>query len=682
MFAAVGSLPPVLTTETLIGGVFRIISIIGEGGMGAVYLVDHVTLNRRFALKVLSPQLVDHQNWLRFQAEARTLAALNHPIFVKVYDLGIHEKALPFYSMDFLNGRSLEEILVEDGPMPVNDAIEIFIEILDGLAYAHRNGIVHRDLKPGNIMVCSVNGTRVVKVLDFGISKLLNTSNAQKQDLTAVGEIFGSPFYMSPEQCIGGTIDGRADIYSIGCTLFEALSGFVPYESSSALETMLLHQQSDPPRLSDCATGSGISHISPDLDIVLAKCLAKLPEHRYQSAKELALDLGRVRECKEILISLHSGFESNHYWQSKPVTVGVESRRWLTVFVAIFVLFSVFAAGVLCWNYWMQARESSKSMLMQVVVDDNEKRADRGIDDMVANIDSPEAFFKEVGKPTGSELVTSPFAVVERSDGELVRRFDFPTDVLIGYFCRYDASNNSPARGRTVYLASDPLVFCPTRTIAFYPQYMKRFSPGDIAAFMLYDVDDSDLILAACSNVPDVQELRLHDCTHLTPVAVDSLNRFKNLQIVDLPRGRLTDTDLARGDWYKNIRRLKFDDAHSASVLLEKLRPVKSLKYLSLRNTVLNASDYTILGKMSSLEELDISGHSLKPKDLRQLTSLNITSLNVSRCGLSENIVPELERFKNLKHLTILPGMSELDARSFRNLSAKLSNGLRQVKVD
>lgn len=145
---------------------------------------------------------------MRFKAEAKTLAALNHPGLVKVYDLGIHGNSVPYYSMDYLVGETLEDLLVRKGPQELEYTISIFISVLDALAYAHRNNVVHRDIKPANIFMCR---NQEIKVLDFGISKLVGEK--RNQELTAVGEVFGSPYYMSPEQCRGEQIDFRSDIY-------------------------------------------------------------------------------------------------------------------------------------------------------------------------------------------------------------------------------------------------------------------------------------------------------------------------------------------------------------------------------------------------------------------------------------------------------------------------------------
>lgn len=288
----------ILEVGTTIGGVFSLVSLVGVGGMGAVYLAEHCALHKQFALKVMWPGSVNQENWSRFMAEAQIIASLNHRTLVKVYDLGLHENSLPYYSMDYLNGRTLEEVLIDDGPLLEADAIDIYLELLDGLAYAHRNGIVHRDLKPANIMLCLIDGAKAVKILDFGISKLNDSAPLKSQYLTVAGDVFGSPFYMSPEQCAGEPVDARSDIYSLGCSLFETLTGCVPFEGSNSFEIMLMHQEEKPPQLADMADGR---RLSPAINLVVAKCLAKKPAERYQSAKELAIDLARAKEGRDLL---------------------------------------------------------------------------------------------------------------------------------------------------------------------------------------------------------------------------------------------------------------------------------------------------------------------------------------------------------------------------------------------
>lgn len=190
-----------LVAGDVVGGVFAVLSLIGEGGMGSVYLVEHQSLRKQFALKIMRSESVNNESWQRFKSEAQTII-LYYFTFVKVYDLGVHENALPYYSMDYLNGRSLEEVLIDDGPLAEVDAIDIYLELLDGLAYAHRNGIVHRDSKPANIMLCSIDGARVVKILDFGISKLTDSTAGKVTAAHCCWRCFRQPFlYESRTMC-------------------------------------------------------------------------------------------------------------------------------------------------------------------------------------------------------------------------------------------------------------------------------------------------------------------------------------------------------------------------------------------------------------------------------------------------------------------------------------------------
>ncbi len=164
----------------------------------------------------MPPEQVTEIGWQRFQLEARAVAKLDHINLVRVTDLGIHEGCLPYYAMDYVDGKNLAELLAEQGPIPLKAMLEIFMQVCDRVECAHRSGILHRDLKPANIMiVASKPGPKQAKVLDFGLAKL-SKQDRSHQSLTAVGDIFGSPYYMSPEQCNGDKLDNRSDIYSLG----------------------------------------------------------------------------------------------------------------------------------------------------------------------------------------------------------------------------------------------------------------------------------------------------------------------------------------------------------------------------------------------------------------------------------------------------------------------------------
>ncbi len=668
----------VFTRGTLIGGTFRIISTIGEGGMGHVYLVDHAALNRRFALKVLSPQLVNEENWLRFQSEAKTLAALNHAIFVKVYDLGIHEHSVPYYSMDFISGRSLAEILDEDGPLPASEAIDLFIEVLDGLAYAHRNGIIHRDIKPANIMRCNNDATTSVKILDFGISKLIGTNDKTAQGLTSAGEIFGSPFYMSPEQSLGESIDSRSDIYSIGCTLFEVLSGSVPFEGSNSLETIIMHQESAPPLLSEVAPQLDLS---PSLDLVLSKCLAKRPQDRYQSAKELAIDLTRIRENKEILT-----FQGpTHNLTNSAALNGENGSKFKKIAkpqlaVAGLLLMTLGAASV--WQYFTKP---SHTFLDAPKLTDRANLDEEGFSDLesfVSNGTSADSYFDKIDTPNGSQLLTKPYSSLGIVEGTHSRLFNFPKDVLIGYYCQYDGSANRAARGKCSSPLSDRLVFCPTRTVARYPQYMKRFRSGDVEAFKIYNIKNSDLVLAACSNLSDISELRIDQCKTLTPACLSSLNKFTNLTIVNLAGTSLSGDTLAKANCWQKLTNLNLNDSKNVTAFLQKLSSINNLNQLSLHQTPLTKSDFKLIGRMSNLRYLDISGDGRTTSDLPWLTALKVNHLSMKGYPVNQPLIGLLKQFKHLERLTILTSEKMTASKDYKAFRTALKHELPKLVID
>lgn len=284
----------------VIDGKYKILSLIGKGGMGAVFKVHHVLLQKDMALKTFRSQRSSADSWQRFQREARAIARLKHQNIVEVFDFGIAGSALPYYTMELLEGESLAERLTRSGRLDAPRALPIFAEAAKALAYAHRQQIVHRDIKPGNIFLCSdsekIGAACHVKIVDFGIAKLAEEStNAEEQALTQSGTIFGSPLYMSPEQSQGLPVDQRTDVYSFGCALFETLVGAPPFAGETALATIVAHQTKVPPRLADLLPEAAVPQ---RLEQMIAKLLAKSPEKRYQTFEQVGAD---IKYCLEDL---------------------------------------------------------------------------------------------------------------------------------------------------------------------------------------------------------------------------------------------------------------------------------------------------------------------------------------------------------------------------------------------
>lgn len=287
----------------MVGGDYRLGRPIGRGGMGAVFLAEHKLIpGSHYALKLLYPHLVNEENWHRFQVEARVLARLDHPGIVKVFNFGIDKSKAdaecPFYVMEYLDGESLSSYLKnsEKQRLAVDRALALTILVAQALEFSHRHGVIHRDVKPSNIIVIDPEGKASVKLVDFGIAKevqkegLFQASPQSRQYATAPGAIFGTPYYLSPEQASGGEVGKQSDIYSLGCTLFECLTGRPPFVGENAFETISMHVSMPQPRLSEIDKGN---QFDEDLERILALALAKSPQLRYQSMAQFALDLER-----------------------------------------------------------------------------------------------------------------------------------------------------------------------------------------------------------------------------------------------------------------------------------------------------------------------------------------------------------------------------------------------------
>jgi eukaryotic-like serine/threonine-protein kinase len=261
--------------------------ILGFGGMSEVHLARDVRLHRDVAVKVLRADLArDPSFYLRFRREAQNAAALNHPSIVAVYDTGEAETPagpLPYIVMEYVDGVTLRDIVHTEGPLPPRRAIEIIADACQALNFSHQNGIIHRDVKPANIMISTTNA---VKVMDFGIARALADSG---NSVTQTAAVIGTAQYLSPEQARGDSVDARSDVYSLGCVLYEMLTGEPPFTGDSPVAVAYQHVREDPIPPSERHEG-----ISADLDAVVLKALAKNPENRYQTAAEMRTDLVRV----------------------------------------------------------------------------------------------------------------------------------------------------------------------------------------------------------------------------------------------------------------------------------------------------------------------------------------------------------------------------------------------------
>src|SRR5882724_2869896 len=269
----------------VIAGKYRVERVIGRGGMGVVVAAWHLELDQRVALKFLLPDLVERgESAERFRREARAAARIKSEHVARVIDVGTWEGA-PYMVMEYLDGRDLGSELRERGSLPIQDCVDYVLQAIEAVAEAHALGIVHRDLKPENLFLTRrVDGSRTIKVLDFGISKSIILGSIDQPSLTRTATIMGSPFYMSPEQMrTPRNVDVRSDIWALGAILYDLIGGQPPYVAETIPQLCALMLESDPSPLRQLRP-----EVPSELEAVVAGCLVKDMNKRYSSVAELA----------------------------------------------------------------------------------------------------------------------------------------------------------------------------------------------------------------------------------------------------------------------------------------------------------------------------------------------------------------------------------------------------------
>jgi serine/threonine protein kinase len=606
----------------IVGGKFKIISLVGTGGMGSVYRVEQIFLKQELALKVLDKRLVKSEVQMRrFQLEAVAAASLSHPNLVKVHDFGFLENQQPYLLMDFIRGITLAELLEKEGRLSFERARPIFVQSCEGLAFAHAKSIVHRDIKPGNIMIVPGNGPETVggvKIVDFGIAKIASHEAGEVQALTRTGEIFGSPLYMSPEQCSGAPVDHRADIYSLGCALFEALTGTPPFVGTNALRTMMLHQTGTIPSLGEASLGI---KFPPGVEALLHCMLNKEPHERYQSMLEVA-DVLRNVGTSEADIGKTPARMTTKKAEKKG---SVDTSIVLLVIAAATVLLtgvaSFFIYQLLQSDRDKARREQEPRSSHQVTLDDDtigaamdrlKTKEDKSTDRLKSVLDQM-APVKPVYSGVGADRMVGMTFPSEALGAIKSLRPHVEVDDFAQYF-------ETPARGDIRVKADAPLIFILGNKYPGgfdNPQLMQKIDPNIFSGLELCspernftgkensraESEKSAAALSIAQHWPNLKYLEMHTM-YIDYACSDAIDKCKNLEWIVIHDPLGAERMFAHANWLQRIKTLSLADC-SADDILPGVAGSTALERIGLENSA-TPDSFAFLQKCPNLKFLQL----------------------------------------------------------------------------
>ncbi len=642
----------------IVGDNYVIIELLGVGGMGYVYKVRHLILEKIYAMKTISGEQVSEMAWRRLQVEAQAIARINHPNIVGIHNLGIHQVIeqgiqqgkVPYYVMDYLKGKNLAEILKQKRYLPLEQSLPLFIEICNGLGYAHKKGIVHRDIKPGNIVILDepdFNGARV-KIVDFGIAKLAGTIDPENQKLTTIGEVFGSPLYMSPEQCEGNRIDARSDIYSLGCTFFETLTGDVPFHGENPVATMIMHTKEEPPTLYEAC---GLDF--PDsLEHLVATMLAKAPMNRYPNLERVGADLQNILDGKEISaapfnahgmpnLSIDGGDEGQSKVAEEAVAIKVIQSITPTKIAVLAGL--LLGALVTITVYFFNQRAIDKTTTVATKA-------------LVAR--------KEV----------VPAEKYSHYLGNGLIQFDFPEKQSIGTISnRCSDKSARQAQGKLIFKKSDHLYFAANEYAISHPECFDSFNADDLYSLatpqssIIVDIDqpskevvDVNHSLAYIGKLTGLKELNV-ETSNVSDSAIEHLNQLTNLESLRMNNTKVTGAGLGQLKRLQDLTHLSFSHNSDCKDMLKKLAGSTKIDSLYLEGHTIDDECAQLLALCPNLKHIDLEGSTATDKTLEILAKLpkidyiGVTYTQVTKAGMAKAKVahvsnaPAVHNSKNVK---------------------------------
>jgi len=640
--------------DMVIDSKYRVESLIGEGGMGAVYRAHHLLLQKYVALKTFRTNNLTEEGWQRFRREAQSIARLKHKNIVEVFDFGIAEDNLPYYTMSLLQGESLDARLEREKCLDVEDALEIFLQVAEALLHAHANNIVHRDIKPANIFLDKSHLPRAqkaqVKIVDFGIAKLAedgtgNPANDEAQSLTVKGTVFGSPLYMSPEQINGQAVDQRSDIYSFGCALFESLAGEPPFKKENALATMLCHLQKEPPSL---RLMLGEKVVSQRLDRLVSRMLAKEASRRYQSFSEVIEELKVCIQAKAAIKARAgaSDFEARDE-ESKVDHSGGENAVVLPPAMpstGLKVAAASVVAGLLVISLILVFNRS------QIAIADKTSHAQ-----------------SVTSEPEPSDLIAKErAAAVKDSRKFLVKKdatayvFEFPKYDSFGSLSLFKKAKQRCVGEVVLKITPNPSIqFEAGDEFSINPSLFRRFGAHDLQYLELGNATSPWKVSVFEDLLPltGLTGLTIHSF-NIDNAAISYLEKFPFLRILDISNTSVDCAEVARSKiLMQELCAITVNGLSHASALTGPALLYSDHSHLAefcANNCGLLDSDLKNLAQIKSLQNLEVAGGNFSVSGIQYLAKhSNVVSLSLRQNNLSFEDLCQIPKFKNLRVLTV-----------------------------
>ncbi|MGD9682207.1 MAG: protein kinase [Candidatus Obscuribacterales bacterium] len=582
-------------SQTVIADRYELICEIGAGAVGVVYKVLDRNLKKICALKTIKREPDDRQ-LLRFQTEAKAISALRHGNVVEILDFGLDADNKPFLVMELIEGENLFDLLQRQGPPEEEEAIEILIQVADAMDYTHRQGILHRDLKASNIMLVKgqeggAPGLRA-KILDFGLAKDLGAEDA---GLTSRGQAIGTAAYMSPEHARGSKLDERSDIYSLGCIMYELLTGSPPFQGDSHMQTIELQLNARAPALKGAGTEQDFS---PDLEQVVARALEKDPAGRFATMAGVRDALIQYREGKQIREPDGETPGSIPRQLNSRILTGFIVLLGVTIFGAAFIMLARYGAS-------------------------DEELAVNSI-----NSPPPDSALAGAWSPFPWEDGISwqkRFEIEDRDLQEIARE---GTKKYVSIWGEEDVTLNGFA-------------------------YLERLQPLGLAMGELPQMDASWLKFMS-KKMKSLEVLYFSDNEQLKDSWLVYLKDLPRLRFLALTECSITDQGLEQLAAIKNLDTLKLDEINGLTGDgLKYLIPLGSLRRLCLQEIKLSKQAFQHLAKMSQLRVLDLEETGTTDEDLKSLAGLSLTRLDLSKTPVTATGLAYLDTMKDLQILRI-----------------------------